>query len=194
MAVLTLYLEQDAFFFSFSVSLLMLYFNFLSWLAFEAVTSMYPTGKFLLCFLFFSPFKCFYAAGPHANEEIIFRMGRWRNAKCFMSNLHLTGTSWFIWWAVVSISLSNNCTNPCGHCFTETLEAIFMNWYELWIQKKKLHNYKGRCFRWSVISFDMIVLIFINMCANCIICKEKWILIFKPFCRHMTCNVNASCS
>ena len=173
----------------------MLYFNFLSWLAFEAVTSCVSHWKMLtlFCYFFFS-FQMLLCRRSPCKRVDHFKMGRWRNAKCFMSNLHLTETLWFILWAVVSISLSDNCTNPCGHCFTETRGYIYELVWAVNTKKKKLHNYKGRCFRWCVISFDMIVLIFINMCANCIICKEKWILIFKPFCRHMTCNVNASCS
>ena len=47
-------------------------------------------------------------------------------------------------------------------------------WLAMSCKYKVLHNFKGfSCFRRCVMSLNLIVLIFINMCANCIICKEN---------------------
>lgn len=62
------------------------------------------------------------------------------------------------------------------------------------VNKKKLHNFKGCCFRWCVISLTWLYWYLLTCVQTVLYVQKKWILIFKLFCWHMTHNVNASCS
>lgn len=124
-------LEQDAFFI-FSLCTQVMFYFFLSWLAFEIVTSVFPTGTEDVFFFFLFQILL-YRRSPNKQTDD-FKWGAEESAllaACIeqdhyglsggQSNLLTLLTTVKIYWSLFYS--------------TETLKVIFMTWYELWIQQ-----------------------------------------------------------